>query len=169
MSPPYPVGAVANFMIGRSLKQGPSITHLQLQKLVYISYGFYFAQTSDKLFQEKIKAWQYGPIVPELYHEFKRFESFPLRNWSAHYNYLTGKFQIPVVNKNDSASLKVLNFVWRRYGILSANQLVEITHANGTPWKITIDQKRRRIEDDLICRHYSKVLDDAWNSLAPAS
>ncbi len=166
---PYPVGAVANFMIGRSLKQGPPITHLQLQKLVCISYGFYFAQTNGKLFQEKIEAWPYGPIVPELYHEFKRFESFPLRKWSAHYNYLTGKFQIPVVSKNDSASLKVLNFVWRRYGILSAKQLVEITHADGTPWKITIDQKRRRIKDDLIRNHYSKVLDDAWNSLASAS
>ena len=54
---PYLVGAVANFMIGRSLKQGPPITHLQLQKLVYISYGFYIAQTSDKLFQERIEAW----------------------------------------------------------------------------------------------------------------
>ena len=46
---------------------------------------------------------------------------------------------------------------------------MEITHADGTPWKITIDQKRQRIKDDLIRNHYSKVLDDAWNSLAPAS
>lgn len=161
---PYSVGAIANFMIGRSLKNGPPITHLQLQKLVYIGYGFYFAQTNKKLFRERIEAWPYGPVVPELYHEFKRFEYFPIRNWSAYYDYSTGKFEIPLVSKDDFGSLKILDFVWTRYGRLPAKQLVKITHAEGTPWKITIDQEQLRIADDLICRHYNKILDDAWES-----
>ena len=168
-SPPYPVGAVANFMIGRSLKKGPPITHLQLQKLVYISYGFYIARTNNKLFNERIEAWPYGPVVPELYHEFKRFESFPIRNWSANHNYSTGKFEFPLVREDDYDSLTVLEFTWVRYGGLSANRLVDITHAAGTPWRVTIDQNRTQITDDLIREHFNKILDDDWKSSAQAS
>ncbi len=168
-NPPYLVGAVANFMIGRSLKKGPPITHLKLQKLVYISYGFYIAQTKNKLFNERIEAWPYGPVVPDLYHEFKRFESFPIRKWSVNHNYSTGKFEFPLVRKDDYESLTILEFTWTRYGGLSSKRLVDITHASGTPWKITIDQKQRCIEDDLIREHFNKILDDAWKSSTQTS
>ena len=163
-NPPYPVGAVANFMIGRSLKKGPQIAHLKLQKLVYISYGFYIAKTNNKLFNEIIEAWPYGPVVPQLYHEFKRFESFPIRRWSVNYNYSTGKFEFPLVRKDDRDSLTVLEFTWTMYGGLSSKRLVDLTHAPGTPWKITIDKQQQCIKDNLIREHFNKILDDAWES-----
>lgn len=162
---PYEVGAVANFMIGRSLRERRHMTHLKLQKLVYISYGIYCAVNSNRLFGERIEAWSYGPVVPELYHEFKRFGPSPIRKWSSNFDYKTGKFHIPVVSDNDNAALEALAFTWNYYAWLPSHTLVELTHAEGTPWQITLERGERIIEDTLIRDHYWELL-NAWKPAA---
>ncbi len=158
---PYEVGAAANFMIGRSLRRRKYITHLKLQKLVYISYGFYLARTNSSLFEEDIEAWRLGPVIPELYHEFKRFGPAIIRRWSANFDYQSGKFKIPVVSDDDDAAIRALDFTWNHYGWISARDLVDITHAEGTPWKITRDQDRRVINPNLIRDHFRMLLNDS--------
>lgn len=155
---PYDVGAVANYMIGRSLRKRRYMTHLKLQKLVYISYGFYRAITGHELFEQEIEAWPYGPVVPELYHEFKRFGRSPIKKWSADYDYETGKFDIPLVGDNDHITLVVLDLIWKLYEQFEAHELVDITHADGSPWKQTLDHDEKVITDDLIAEHYQKLL-----------
>lgn len=153
---PHPVGAVANFMIGKSLREGFPITHLQLQKLVYISYGLYLALTGKRLFRERIEAWPLGPVIPELYHEFKRFGRKRIRRWSSNYDYDSGQFVWPLVSDDDRDSLIVLNFVWPTYGPMSGSELVDLTHQDGTPWSAT--QRGDVIEDALIRDHFLKLI-----------
>jgi len=54
---------------------GDLISNLKLQKLVYYAQGFHLALFNEPLFNEPIEAWTHGPVVPELYHEYKHLGS----------------------------------------------------------------------------------------------
>ncbi|WP_231217680.1 type II toxin-antitoxin system antitoxin SocA domain-containing protein [Streptococcus equi] len=44
---------------------------LTIAKLVYLAYKTYLLAYGESLFDEKIVAFQYGPVVEEVYHSFK--------------------------------------------------------------------------------------------------
>jgi len=54
------------------------ITNLKLQKLLYYAQGFHLALFGKPLFRESLEAWQYGPVVPEIYRIYKQYGSSPL-------------------------------------------------------------------------------------------
>src|SRR5262245_26249764 len=72
---PYPVAEVANWLIERGLEDGRPVDPLKLQKLLYFAHGWHLAITGAPLLDEPIEAWQYGPVVSSIYHEFKHFGS----------------------------------------------------------------------------------------------
>ena len=160
---PYKVGAVANFIIGRARQTGVQLTHIKLQKLVYISYGIYLAITEKKLFVERIEAWPFGPVVPSLYHEFKRFGASPIRKWSRDFDYTTGTFETPLVSDSDETAVVALNCTWSVYGEMPAFDLVKSTHNEGTPWHQARAADQSTIEDSVIKHHYEGLL-DAWGA-----
>ena len=146
----YEVGAVANFMIGRARKDGRPLTHLQLQRLVYIAYGVYMVPRYRKLFAQDIEAWRDGPVVPELYHEFKKFGAAPIRDWSTDFDYEKEKFQVRIVRDDDAAALRVLNMTWIVYGNRSEAGLMTFTHLPSGPWARARVANLRAIPDEWI-------------------
>lgn len=50
-----------------------SVSPLTLQKLLYLAHMQYLGETGEPLIPEQFEAWDYGPVVPELYHEIKGF------------------------------------------------------------------------------------------------
>lgn len=73
---------VATYILER---QG-RITTLKLQKLVYYAQVWAIADSGRPLFQDTIKAWGQGPVVPALFHEHKgrqRIEAGSFRGDSA--------------------------------------------------------------------------------------
>ena len=55
-------------------------SNLSVQKILYIAHMFHLAQDRGPLIQEHFEAWDYGPVVPELYHKAKTFGSGPVKN-----------------------------------------------------------------------------------------
>ena len=51
---------------------GDNLTNLKLQKLLYYEQGYHLAQFDSPLFDEKIEAWMYGPVVPEVYNYYQQ-------------------------------------------------------------------------------------------------
>lgn len=47
------------------------ISNLKLQKLLYYAQGIFLAVTDEPLFEEDILAWQHGPVVESVYHQYK--------------------------------------------------------------------------------------------------
>ena len=43
------------------------MTNLRLQKILYFIQAFSLISTGHPLFKEDILAWQYGPVVKEVY------------------------------------------------------------------------------------------------------
>ena len=67
----YSSKAIANLILDLDRDNGIRIDPMKLQKLVYISHGWNLAIHGKPLISDPIQAWQYGPVIPVLYHEFK--------------------------------------------------------------------------------------------------
>src|SRR5947207_6082839 len=76
---PYTSKAVANYFLDLAENNGKTVDPLQIQKLVYFSQGWHLALTDRSLIKEIIQAWPYGPVIPALFHEFKRWGNAPIR------------------------------------------------------------------------------------------
>ena len=98
------------------------ISNLKLQKLVYYAQGFHLALHYKPLFDEEIEAWIHGPVIPDLYHEFKNYgsESLP-RPEDLDFSIFSHQVK------------ELLDEVYAVYGQYSAWRLRDIVHSEA-PW-----------------------------------
>jgi hypothetical protein len=126
---------IANYFLWKARKEDLNdVTPMKLIKLVYIGYAWYYAIYDKKLFAEQIQAWQYGPVIPSIYHEFKRFGSSPISNYAIEFGLDTGETSYPIVMEKDEEILQVLGAVWEIYKNKSGTELSKITHEEDSPW-----------------------------------
>lgn len=52
---------------------------MKLQKLCYYAQGYALAEDWE-LFPDDFQAWQHGPVVPELYHQYKHLTWRPIND-----------------------------------------------------------------------------------------
>lgn len=70
----YTAMEIANFIIWYANSIGRrNLTPLKLQKILYYVQGTFLANNNRPLFNEAIQKWQYGPVVPSVYYEFKDY------------------------------------------------------------------------------------------------
>ena len=157
----YDAIAIANVALASAKRRELSLTPLQLMKLTYIAHGFYLQKYSKELLSDDVQAWQYGPVVPRLYHATKHYGRNPIRDE-----------RIPegiFVNRNVSEDAKALvDAVVSAYGNLSGPASSNLTHKPGSPWSKVWKPgvKNLKIPNSLIKSHYQdamakKVLDAA--------
>jgi uncharacterized phage-associated protein len=137
----YPANLIAKAIIERSNPEyGDVITNLKLQKLLYYCQGFYLAlNKKTPLFDEDIVAWQYGPVVPEIYHQYKDAGSQVI---------LPSQEKVDL----DNNTIELIDEVYKVYGQFSAIKLMEMTHEE-SPWKET--PIRGVISKDLMFDYFS--------------
>lgn len=127
--------AIANYFIELAKKEDKLISPMKLQKLVYFAHGWCLALADKPLINEKIEAWQYGPVVSSLYREFKKYGNEGITSPAVEFKHL-GDFKfaniIPTVEDNDVK--KLLEKIWEIYGGYTGWQLSNATHLEGTPW-----------------------------------
>ncbi len=157
----YSVKAVANSLINIASTEGQYLTHLKLQKLMYYVSGYYVASTDQSLIDHTFEAWDYGPVVPSLYYDFRKYGNAPI-SLATDYQWDTdAEIATPPV-AGDAVFNKVLDFVWRSYGKYSAAQLSDMTHELGSPWDITKKNnpgiKNADIPLDILKEHFSKFV-----------
>lgn len=136
------VKEIANYFISLASKIDENdLTNLKLQKLLYFSQGKYLAKTNKPLFEESIEAWKLGPVVREIYNNFKYCGSFPITAFDK---------GVKEVNINDETK-NFLNNIWEEYGKYSARYLVDLTHKKGTSWSQTYSpEKDSKISLELM-------------------
>lgn len=125
---------------------GDIISNLKLQKLLYYVQGFHIAMYDEPLFEENLVAWQYGPVVPEVYHEFKSFGP--------------GAIALPEDNYESGLSpeqLDLIKEVYDVYGQFSAVKLMKMTHEE-SPWSRT--PMNLTIPQDSLKEHFRTQLVD---------
>ena len=139
MAKTYPARAIANYFLEhrKKFKRKDPITQMKLHKLVYFAHGWHLALTDKPLIDETLQAWDYGPVVPSLYHEFKRFRGNKITELAMDVVFVDGstvRVITPKVKKSDQYTRDLLNRVIKVYGKFSAWQLSAMTHEAGSPW-----------------------------------
>jgi uncharacterized phage-associated protein len=124
--------------------EGELISNLKLQKMLYYMQGFHLACFNTPLFDEDIEAWQYGPVVPSVYDNFKS-----MGNKGIEYNDDT----ITLSTEEES----LFDEVYSVYGKFSAIGLMNMTHEE-MPWKTTPAGVGNVISHDKMKSFFKKRL-----------
>ncbi len=136
---------------------------MKLIKLVYIAYGWNLAINEERLFEEKIEAWKYGPVIPSIYREYKRFGSnqIPKDRFIAEIDLDTGKVSsVPIVDDSDQETKQLLDLQWDCYNNKTGVDLSKITHETGSAWDIAWKKGENTILDDKdIKRRSAEAVD----------
>ncbi|SNT07754.1 Uncharacterized phage-associated protein [Asanoa hainanensis] len=101
----------------------PGIGVLKLHKLLYYAQGHHLATFGEPLFAEDVFARDNGPVVPKL--------------WSDEREGLTA----PPGDELGEAELNTVGYVISRYGQLTPNDLVNMTHQEA-PWRLANASRR---------------------------
>jgi len=151
---------VANFFLDKADEDGIAVTQLKLIKLVYIAYAWYLALTGKRLFSEPIEAWQHGPVVESIYHEFKHFKKSKIVGRSVEVDFDDWETFTPHVPDSDKETNLILGKVWASYRRFSAWDLRNKTHEAGGPWHKVYKRGEEGIvlNDDDIQAHYIKKI-----------
>lgn len=68
---------LAKYVVSKCENDGKPITNLQLQKILYYIQKL-FLEKKDVAFFDDIEAWQFGPVVPNVYYYFCGFGAMPI-------------------------------------------------------------------------------------------
>lgn len=141
---------VARYIINYCNKKNYGISNLRLQKLLYFVQAYYLAFTDshEPCFSEAIEAWDFGPVVPEVYHNFKCYGSGSIPTIESYFEFDDDEiwsvkrigFDEDVIPKADK---EIINEVVDRFSDFSTTALVNLTH-NQRPWKNAYSQSRNK-------------------------
>jgi len=125
-------------------KEREGITHLKLQKILYFAQVYYLVNFGKPIFNEEIEAWEFGPVIPDVYKEFKEHKNKP------------------IIIKEDKSTIteedkEILKKVWDIFGGYSTSRLVDIVHAH-TPWKKAIISRDKTISHEALKDYYGSLL-----------
>lgn len=133
----YETKAIANAIINKAAENNERITHMKLQKLLYYTCGYYLASTDEPLIDRTFEAWDFGPVVPSIYHEFKHLGSKPILELATDIDWESEKYTPVAIPTENKRLNNILEFVWKNYGKYSGWQLSDMTHGEGSPWDVT--------------------------------
>lgn len=118
------------------------LSKLKIQKLLYYAQGYYLALYNKPLFDEKILAWEHGPVVKEVYMglQSKTNEIFiPTETYKMRAD------EIKKLKKNDK---ELIEDVFQLMGQYSAWKLRDKTHQED-PWVDNYKKGKKNIEIPL--------------------
>jgi len=146
----YSVIDIANKVItGTNISQGDTISNLKLQKMLYYLQGFFLAVFDQKLFNNPIEAWQYGPVVRDAYFHFSKFGQGAIIP--------SGNEEIISLSPKENT---LFNEVMTEFGQYSAIKLMHMTH-DELPWKKTwYENPQGIIPDELLIEYFKTQIEE---------
>ncbi|MFK4794236.1 Panacea domain-containing protein [Sphingobium sp. ZW T5_29] len=151
----YDARQIANWFIKRAANDGRVLSIMSLLKLAYIAHGWHLEMRGGKpLFDNRIEAWQYGPVIPDVYNEF--------RPQGVSASDISPAYQAPL----DASTEDLLEQIYKIYGRMSPFQLSELTHVAGGPWETARKWGGwyAEIPDEVILSHYVAKRQQSANS-----
>lgn len=68
---------IAKYVLNKCTKESQPISNLQLQKILYcIQKAFLLG--GNIAFEDEVEAWQFGPVIPDVYSRYCGFSALPI-------------------------------------------------------------------------------------------
>jgi len=141
---------VADFFIEHEKNSDDPMTNMRVNKYVYLAQGYSLAKLGKPLFDDQIQAWDYGPVVPALYHLFKSdVKAEPILS--------------PVTELTSGVfsreQIDILTQVMIDYGRYSTGQISSMTHERGSPWyRAYVKGANNPISQEDMARYFSGIV-----------
>ncbi len=169
----YPAAAIANEFFWLAEQGAEPLTQMQVQKLVYFAHGWNLAITGEPLINERVEAWEYGPVVKSLYKDLREYGSGPIGrplvepDWESLNSLITPTIDDgPDPDTNDFTKALVQK-IWDTYGRFKAFQLSEMTHVPDSPWSEARNTGMQFIPDDRIRKYFESLKDQSSETAEP--
>lgn len=137
----YDVLEIARYVVNYCNEHNYDITNLKLQKILYFIQANFLVNkgVGNPCFSAEIEAWSFGPVVPEVYREFKKYGNAQIPLIEKYFSFdkknvlasCLKNYVNPFIDINDQILTNEMIDECSEY---SASKLVEITHGQ-TPWK----------------------------------
>lgn len=145
----YPALQIANKLIEKGVEDQKLLTHLKLQKAIYLAQGFYLAKTGNPLINEFFEAWRLGPVVRVVYDQYKDFGGQPIDRLT------------PIISDSDIKDNSMANWsltsAWNIAKSMNALTLSNWTHATNSPWDNTIKSSEKYIQNSELEQYFQKI------------
>ena len=133
---------IAKYIISYYYEHKRTVSNLKLQKLLYFIQAEFLVAKGERCFKEKIEAWDFGPVVPEVYKKYQMY----------------GGANIPVFKTLEYGYIspddkKLIDGILDECAPYSAAALVEITQ-NQRPWKVAYYGDDKEVRPDLIKEYF---------------
>jgi len=130
----------------------PPIDAMKLQKLVFYAHAWWLANRGEPLFPEDVEAWPWGPVVREVWEEFREFGRRPIegkRGMVIAPIRQNGqeKWGVREPSPPEEDIMVFLKKVWNEHKEWTGIQLSNATHEKGEPWQIVYESKQRNLVD----------------------
>lgn len=157
----YGVLDVCRHIINYSNKHDYFVSNLKLQKILYFVQACFLINTKDysPCFAEAIEAWDFGPVVPIAYHEYKRFGTGDITSIQSYVTYSKDDiwdvqwvvFKDDVVRDEDKI---LVDGIIDEFANWSTTDLVSLT-CRQTPWiEAYRSHQNNEIKIDAIKRFF---------------
>lgn len=137
----YNIFLISEYIIVYSNKKQYFISNLKLQKILYFIQAEFLVNFSIPCFNNTIKAWDFGPVIPEVYFKYLVYGAasiIDIKNKNKNFSLLINENHIEIIND-------IIEYV-KNY---DASELTRIT-MNQTPWKTAYYKKNREITKKSI-------------------
>lgn len=128
----YSAFDLARYVLKKCIDENHPISNLQLQKILYYIQECFLKEKDRKAFPEPIEAWQFGPVVPKVYDEYRIYG---------------GRTIVWILDASDNVSIdkedKVLiDGIVEEKRELDPWNMVQETHKEGGAWAKIYDKGR---------------------------
>lgn len=164
----YDVLDIARYVINYTNNRNSKISNLQLQKIIYYIQAAFLVIKDEPCFAEDILNWSYGPVVQEVYNEYrdngnssipyqKQYIILDFNKESGDIEFVRKEFDESKICNDDKV---IINKIVDNYSEKDAFELVRKTHRED-PWKLS--DRNSIIKKEDIKKYYKLYPDKLYN------
>lgn len=144
--------------IAKIILSKKSYSQLELEKIMYFADCEYLKLYGIPIFFEEFEAWDYGPVIPDVYHKFKHYGREKIK--FSEEEKLISCSKMMKFKEYDKVS-SVIDKVIKKYENFTANDLVDETHKPNSPWDLVYKDglgKNRKIGKCIVKDYVNREL-----------
>lgn len=158
----YEVMDVARFVINYGNERDMFISNLKLQKILYfVQLQFLLNDRNRPCFKEDMEAWAFGPVVPEIFREFRGYMSLGIPPVKTYWDlsrglwYAEKKEYVTKISPKDQKTIIDVVEQCHQYSVTALGKII----CNQSPWMQAKRKSNKVISMDSMIEFVNKCVE----------